>query len=165
MARVSPRRWIPGIVIAAILTTRCNDGDNTVAGPDVRVTPTRTATLTPTPRLPGALDGSWHGTVKDHGATEAFFCPPHEKAVRLKVHHSGEVVGFLFILAGCSNNAGAEFAGFLSGESLVGFVDARSASSCMTGSLSGRATANHIELHGSLDGPCNSVIVDLTLDR
>ena len=163
MVRVSPRRWIPGIVIAAILTARCND--DTVTGPDVRVTPTPPR-ATPTPAPPGALDGRWTGTVADQGATDEFSCSPQQRAVTVNVHHSGgDVVGFILPLAGCSHGAPAEFVGFLSGDRLAGFLDARGAESCMTGNLSGTSAANHIQLHGSASGPCNSVLITVDLQR
>ena len=168
MVRVSPGRWIPGIVaIATMLTMGCND--DTVTGPEVRATPTLiptlTPTLTPTPRQPGVLNGWWSGTVKDAGATDEFFCPPKEKAVRVNVHHSGDLVGFILSLAGCSHDAPAEFVGFSTGQSLGGFLDARGTASCMTGSLSGTATANHILLNGRASGPCNSVVIHVDLTR
>lgn len=147
-------RIIPMVLLA--LAPGCHDDG-----------PTAPLRVSPTP-APPALDlaGTWAGTVRDRGRTDAYFCPGRSAEVSFSIVQTGASIRFdLPPVSGCSALGPETFDGSLTETGLSGSLRKETEPCLLTGSARGSVAAGHLELDGNLAGECNDLLVHLEASR
>ena len=127
------RSLLAALMLLAIGTAGCNDGDN--SGPTV---PLSTPTRTPTP--PVGLNGAWVGTVR-YTSRVLFVCDVDESSVTANVTQEGSLLTGR-LTADCWR--GGTFRATLTGEALTG--SASFDDYCSARTLSGTSSGGVIRL-------------------